>query len=452
MNPIGLIQQLEATTKRTDKEQAIFAAFMGGERAFFIGAALAYDPLVTFGVKRVALIEGDLDDDPGTFTFQDFLALAGKLRRRELTGHAARDAINNAAGSCHMATWNLFYRRILLKDLKAGVEDKTINKVLARIGDDAKDFIIPIFSCQLAQDGAKPPHSKKLVGRKLLDVKLDGVRLLTILDKEAGTVTQFTRNGKQNENFTEITEALKGLLPLLPGSIVLDGEIVSTNFQDLMTQVNRRDGVDTSNTRLALFDIIPLTDFRRGLCVRTQEERHAFLSQLSGPLQDVTGPLVYIIPKVEVDLNTSEGMETYREFNRQAIEAGYEGFMAKEPTAPYVTKRSDAWLKVKPFIEVTLVVDELQQGEPGGKYANTLGALVCAGVDDGRVIEVNVGSGLSDEQRALWWSNPALIKGFHVEIRADAFTQPDEWKGTNRYSLRFPRFKGVRGTEPGEKL
>lgn len=452
MKALELIQKLEATSGRIEKEQLIFGAFMHGERAFFIGAALAYDPLITFGVKKVALIEGELDDDPGTFTFDDFLTLATRLRTRELTGNAAKAAINEAAASCHMETWNRFYRRILLKDFKAGVEDKTINKVLARIGDDAKDFIIPIFSCQLAQDGAKPPHSKKLTGRKLLDVKLDGVRLLTILDKTAGTVTQFTRNGKPNENFTEITEALKGLLPLIPGSIVLDGEVVSTSFQDLMTQVNRRDAVDTSQTRLALFDIIPLADFKKGQCNRTQEERHHFLSQLVPLLQQATGPLVYVIPKVEVDLNDEEGQATYVEFNRHAIAAGYEGFMVKEPTAPYQCKRTDAWLKVKPFIEVSLTVESIQQGEPDGKYANTLGALVCAGKDDGKTIRVSVGSGLSDAQRALWFNDPSLIVGYVVEIRADACTQPEEWRGTDLYSLRFPRFKGVRGTAPGEKL
>ena len=46
------------------------------------------------------------------------------------------------------------------------------------------------------------------------------------------------------------------------------------------------------------------------------------------------------------------------------------------------------------------------------------------------------------------WANTASVIGQLVEVRADAVTQNQD--GT--YSLRFPRFKGFRGFEPGEKL
>ncbi|RYD42667.1 MAG: ATP-dependent DNA ligase, partial [Verrucomicrobiaceae bacterium] len=109
MKAADYIEQISATQSRIEKEQIIFGAFMQGHRDLFVGAKLAYDPLISFGVKKVALIDAPPDDDPGTFTFDDFLNLAAALRTRSLTGHAARDAINEAAASCHIATWNLFY-------------------------------------------------------------------------------------------------------------------------------------------------------------------------------------------------------------------------------------------------------------------------------------------------------------------------------------------------------
>ena len=105
-----------------------------------------------------------------------------------------------------------------------------------------------------------------------------------------------------------------------------------------------------------------------------------------------------------------------------------------------------AWLKQKPFIEVTLEVKRVEEGT--GKNVGRLGALVCEGQDDGKSIAVNVGSGLTDDMRNSIWADSNSVIGQLVEVRADAVTQNQD--GT--YSLRFPRFKGFRGFEPGEKL
>ena len=120
--------------------------------------------------------------------------------------------------------------------------------------------------------------------------------------------------------------------------------------------------------------------------------------------------------------------------------------MIKDIDAPYECKRSHAWLKAKPFIEVTLEVKDVEEGT--GRNEGRLGALVCRGEDDGRLVEVNCGSGFSDADRDSFWNSRDTIVGQLVEVRADAITQNQD--GT--YSLRFPRFKTFRGFEFGEKL
>jgi DNA ligase-1 len=50
--------------------------------------------------------------------------------------------------------------------------------------------------------------------------------------------------------------------------------------------------------------------------------------------------------------------------------------------------------------------------------------------------------------RECFWEAQEDLIGKIVEVRADAITQNQD--GT--YSLRFPRFKGFRGFEVGEKL
>lgn len=453
MSTLELIRALSETPSRTEKEQLLMAAFMEGERLFFRGALLAYDPLISFGVKKAAEITED-DGLPGTLDPDHFFLLCEELRCRRLTGHAARDAIHDLAAQADTDLWNEFYRRVLLKDLKCGAEDSTINKVLKKLSQtvpEAKQFIIPIFECQLAHDGASDQHAKKIKGVKMLDIKLDGVRLLTVLDKETGTVTQYTRNGKINENFPEIREALTELLADLPGSIVLDGEIVGNSFQELMTQLNRKSKKNSANAKLAVFDIIPLDDFRKGYSAHTQKVRHEHLTSLAeaGLFQQYTGDSVYVVPKIAVDLDTPEGQAAFREFNRKAIEAEYEGIMVKDPESPYECKRSIAWLKIKPTIEVTLQVMAVEEGKSDGKYVGMMGALLCSGTEDGKHIVVNVGSGFTDEQRVEYWSRRTELIGFMVEVQADAITKS---RDDDNYSLRFPRFKGWRGTVPGEKI
>lgn len=449
---LDLFRQLSATTKRSEKEQALFAAFMEGNREFFALARLAYDPLISFGVKKVAQIDED-DGEPGTLTFAEFVALAHRLRQRELTGHAARDAILDAAGRCHAPTWNEVYRRVLLRDLDIGVTESTVNKVLNKLvvaEPEARDYLIPVFGAQLAHDGNKPEHQKKIKGEKYLDVKFDGVRLFTFLDKETGTITQYSREGAVLENFTAIRDSLRDLLDKLPGSVVLDGEVIGRNFQDLMTQVQRTKNVDTQHARLALFDIIPLGDFLAGECTKTQRQRHAILCELeTSGLRQSTGGLVFVVPKVLVDLDTDEGQAQLAQFNKEALEAGYEGVMVKDPDAPYKGNRNASWLKIKPWIEVSLEIVEVQPGKADGKYEELMGGLLCRGVDDGKAIEVVVGSGFSDEQRREFWERRAELPGMIGEIRGDALTLE---KGSTVYSIRFPRWKGFRGRKPGEKL
>jgi DNA ligase-1 len=134
------------------------------------------------------------------------------------------------------------------------------------------------------------------------------------------------------------------------------------------------------------------------------------------------------------------------EFNKDAIANGYEGIMIKDLDAKYVCKRHVAWLKQKPFIEVSLEVTNVEEGT--GRNEGRLGALVCSGIDDGKTIVVNVGSGFSDSDRIEFWADRDSVIGQIVEVRADAITQNQD--GT--YSLRFPRFLRFRGFKAGEKI
>jgi len=447
MKPSDVIAQLEAHSGRGDKERILRDAWAAGCVEFFEGAQLAYDAMVVFNVNKAPLFE-DPEDPAGfaaTLTWAKFRDMLGKLQRREITGNAARDTIRAASDTATAADWNGWYRRILLKDLKCGITESTINKVLGDIGGTALDYQISVFSCQLAKNG--DDHPKKMAGYKYLDVKLDGVRILTIIDIENQTVTQYSRDGRRNDRFGDITGDLAKLIPDLKQSVVLDGEMISRSFQDLMKQLNRKEDVDTSDAKLALFDIIPLSDFRAGESLLTQVDRHEVLVGMMPLIQAACGDRVYVIPKMMVNLDTDEGQAQFKEFNNDTVAAGYEGIMIKDPLAKYRTKRTDAWLKIKPFITVDLQVVGVEPGKPESKFKHTLGGLICRGVDQGKSIEVTVGGGYTEELRDEIWASRDSVIGRTVEIKGDALTRAQDG---DAWSLRFPVFMGFRDDKAAE--
>jgi len=432
-----IIQELEADNSRLAKEDILAREARANNTELFDGIRLALDNLTTFGVKKVPKFAGP---DGQGLPWAAFLELANLLYTRQLTGNDARDAIELALSASTGAQWNDWYRRILIKDLRCGVSEKTVNKVLKGTGIKP----VPVFECMLAHDGAN--HEKKIAGTKLIEPKLDGVRVITVINWENRTVVQYTRNGKILENFSHITDAVTKHIDQFERSWVLDGEMVSSSFQALMKQVHRKDDVKAGDARLMLFDILPLSEFLAGTSTMTQKRRTALLKSMQ-PVFDIIGG-IDIIPQIEVNLDDFVGDMQFKEYNKKAIEDGFEGIMIKDPNAVYECKRSVSWLKQKPFIEVSLTVVDVEEGT--GRNEGKLGALICEGEDDGKKIRVNVGSGFTDADRDEFWTDKDVLPGQVVEVRADAATRSQDSEDT--WSLRFPRFLRFRGFAAGEKI
>ena len=430
----NIIQELEADNSRLAKEAILLREAKSDNKEFFHGCRLAYDAKTTFGIKQVPEAT---QDGPG-LDWNTFLSTVELFIRRELTGNMARMALEGLMNTATKEQWNGWYRRILIKDLRCGISDKSINKMVVKAGKP--EFEVPVFTCQLAHDGAN--HESKITGHKQIEVKLDGVRVITIVYPN-GRVDQFSRNGKELANFPHIRSEFAKLAADLDEAMVFDGEVMSSSFQDLMKQVHRKDNVQAQDATLYLFDWLTLKEFESGRCDVAQLNRSNLLNQF---LKTYNLESIQQLGFEFVNLDNDDGKKRFAEINADAIENGYEGIMIKDVDAPYECKRSTSWLKQKPFIEVSLTVKDLEEGT--GRNEGRLGALVCEGEDDGRNISVNVGSGFSDSDRVSFWTGRSDVVGQVVEVRADAITQNQD--GT--YSLRFPRFLRFRGFEVGEKL
>jgi DNA ligase-1 len=406
-----------------------------GAQGFLFNCYLAYNPFYVYNVRQVAETEG-LTGQPNPWP--TFWGLCEDLRTRGVTGHAARDRIEQVSELFDSEQWNGMCRRVLIKDLRCGISEKTLNKVLGKTS-----WKIPTFTCQLAQDSTDRPA--KMKGIKRLEVKLDGVRVLAVV--QGASVTLYSRNGKVFENFPHVAEAIaanRKLIGAYGGRYVLDGEIVGASFQQLMRQAQRKTDAETTDMVYHVFDIIPLDSFQEGH-YNAQQCKRLDILEASRSRFDATDCL-RLMDGINVDLDTAEGHDVMNRYAQDAVANGFEGIMIKDLSAPYECKRSSFWMKWKPTITVDLNIVGFEEGT--GRNLGRLGAIICEGVDDDRRICVNVGSGFSDTLRDEYWTSRSELLGDVVEVEADAVTQNQD----GSYSLRFPRFVRFRGFEPGEKL
>ena len=151
--------------KETVLQQALAAEKLGSGNAeqFLHLTHLCYNPYLTFGVRQVPTTE---DIEGAENPWDDFKILLINLSERNLTGHAARDAIEVMSYRFDSEEWNTFCAPVLKRDLRAGISEKTINKICKKTKHE-----IPVFGCQLATDSTGRPE---MSGLKRLEPKLDG--------------------------------------------------------------------------------------------------------------------------------------------------------------------------------------------------------------------------------------------------------------------------------------
>ena len=428
MKPWKIIQELEADNSRLKKEAIIRRESDADNIRFFNGVGMALDGFRTFGIQKVPVAK---KDGPG-ITQSEFDDILRRLEARNLTGNEMRDDIQDLCDKSKMEEWNDWYRRILIKDLRCGVTHKTINK--------HSSLKVPVFECMLADDSKK--HEKKMTGEVYVEPKLDGVRVITICDVDKDEVKMFSRNGKELNNFPKIFEQFDSMLDQMSESMVFDGEIMSDDFQTLMREIHRKGGAKTDDAVLNVFDCLTLEEFKEG------GSGDELIKRKENLLSYKYGSNVSVVQFVKMNLDDEDGQKQFADYNKLCIDKGFEGIMVKPIGGVYECKRSSLWLKVKPFIEVSLKVVDTEEGT--GRNVGKLGALIVEGTDMDKFIKTNVGSGLTDADRETFWKAKAKLIGQIVEVRADAITQNQDT--TNEWSLRFPRFLRFRGFEPGEKI
>ena len=313
--------------------------------------------------------------------------------------------------------------KLICKDLVLGIDAKTINKEIPKC--------IPTFEVQLAQKYFDKPE--KLEGKYFaITTKIDGGRIIAI--KEDDQVSFFTRAGQRYEGLVDLE---KEMLEAFPDGIVLDGEITILDDKGIPSKeaykramkITRSDS-EKHGLKMKVFDAMSIEEWKAQKCGHDYITRRSFLNYV---FSDTAKNCVYfeLLPELYRGSDTSKVLELLDE----AIANQEEGVMINICDAPYEFGRTWSLMKVKKMNTLDLEVVGYEEGS--GRLAGTLGAIHVR-YKNGNIVKV--GSGFSDELRALIWLEPRDILGKIVEVQY--FEETTNADGG--ISLRFPVFKDFR--------
>jgi len=375
----------------------------------------ALDGFINFYVVKVPKVKKRLDFPLGSFeAWQEFFKIADLCADRKVTGNAAIDAIYTCF--CTVSEKEeKWMRKVLAKNLQIGVAAKSINKIFPNL--------ISTFEVSLAQKF----DAKRIVGKNLcVEPKLDGIRCFAIV--QDGKAEMYARSGKLLQNFDGLIGQELSRLP----AGCYDGEIMGEDFTSLMRQAYRKENIDTENVYFAIFDYLPLSEWKTKVASTPCEVRYIMLMHATIPFStteknsELARPINCKYLRIVNRVYVKPEYEHIKQRHDSFVAKGYEGAMIKNLDGVYTFGRSFDVMKMKDFHDVDLTVVGFKEGT--GKNKESLGAIIV----DYNNIEVCVGSGFDEKQRDQIWKNKNEYLGATAEIRYQEVT-PD-------MSLRFPTF------------
>jgi hypothetical protein len=421
---LEILDTLAATSSRLEKERIL----RENEENLVLRKVveLALCPYTQFFIRKIPAYENKfpqaaaiLDD-----TLPKGVMKLQALADREVTGHAARDYLQTVLENLHGDDAKVI-ERIIAKDLRCGVQASTANKIWPGL--------VAQYPCMLAET----PTEKLLAKVKwpaYLEVKYDGMRA-NIICRDSRTPEIRSRSG----NLVDLLGIVESEFAFARNyNCVYDGELIVVDENEeplprktsngLLTKAQRGTMTEeiAKQVRVVLWDRIPYDKFLVGFDSTELFDRLLMLAadlDLANPAK-ITRATSYAVHSLE-EAQTKTG---------EMIAVGLEGGILKNIDAPWEDKRSQNLLKFKSEKEADLLCVGIRPGTK--KNEGKIGALVCQSSDG--LVEVGVGTGLNDEDRA---QPPDFYLGKIISI---VYNERIVDKSTGKHSLFLPRYIELR--------
>jgi ATP-dependent DNA ligase len=423
----SILDQLSSTSSRKEKENILIK----NKDNIVLTSVLEYalNPFKNYYIRKIP------DYTPTrTISLGYALSCLDKISNREITGHAAIDYLRNELLSRLDEKDALVLERVILKDLRCGVSESTVNKIHSKL--------IPTYPCMLAS-----AYDEKLVKRinfpALVQIKSDGMRFNALVNANTQTVEFRSRNGKLINIKSDLLSPvfLEMAKNIGMARVVFDGELLVVD--EMGKILNRQEGngilnkavkgtiseKESANIRAVLWDVIPFKYFSNEECNVEYQDRLVTLVTAIDHLGENNKHWVSIV-QTDIVNNEFEAKSAFEKYYSQ----GQEGIILKDPKGIWENKRAKHQIKYKGEKEADLLCVDYIPGT--GKYKGMLGSLVLISSDS--KINVSVGTGFTDSDRTKIKKKDVVEKIITVKYN-------DLIQDTNgNYSLFLPVFLEVR--------
>jgi DNA ligase-1 len=330
-------------------------------------------------------------------------------------------------------------RAAMLEGDLVAVASRALVEGPTALAEAALDVFTPLQP-MLAKTSKTAGEAIELLGTGFVEWKLDGARIQ--VHRSGRDVAIYTRNLRDITD--SLTEVVDSALEFGASRFILDGESLLMGpgglpeaFQDSMSRFGSSPGDRRSDLSAFFFD-----------CLHLEGE-----DLIDSPLRERRSALESFVPESAVvgSILTDDPNEA-DQFFADAVAAGFEGVVVKDPDEPYEAgRRGSGWLKVKPTHTLDLVVlaAEWGSGRREGWLSNLhLGARDPSG---GFVMLGKTFKGLTDEM--LEWQTEKFLQlehhreGHVVHLRPEIVYEIafDGVQRSTRYpggvALRFARVK-----------
>lgn len=374
-----------------------------------------YNPSKIYGIAKKSLIKPSAVEPPSLdiFSLLDWLQTVN--RSNEVV-----DKVNAFLLKSEEKEREL-YIKILLKDLRCGISEKTVLKVFPKLF-----YLHEIQQAYPMKENNQPKANEWFA----LQEKYNGIRgdYLPNLNSIVS---------RQGISFTKLDHIIEEIKTLFGNKLVVDGELIRDNKDNLSDEENftltcslvNSDDVDKTDVVFRIYDVIPLEEFLNGQSKLKFKERYDIMMIFEEKAKELG------LSHLLFSHNLYEGTDQRKiqELLDKMDEEGKEGLMLYK-NEYYKCKRHNGLLKVKSFLSCDIKCIGVYEGE--GRNEGKLGGIIV----NYKGYEVGCGSGFSDEQREYYWNNQQEIVDRIVQIKYK--TESKNKQGG--ISMQFPIFQCVR--------
>lgn len=421
---LAKLNALAATPGKKDKLE-IVKTFNCHELSL---ATAALDPTINYYIAKL-----DPPVSTGTDEFDEIeWSLLENLSTRKITGNTALEQVNFSLNGLAAEDAEVL-RRIILKDLRAGIGANTVNK--------AFPGSVPEFAycrCALPKDSDIDKWDWAM--GIYVQLKADGSFCRAA--RTAGDVTFTTRQGNTYPAIPAMAKLTEDAMWCFkPGTethgeltIWINGELQPRTIGNGMLNSLQKGGSlpPGAEIRFDCWDQIPLEFAVPSGRVKTPYTlRHSTLKDQvaeagRSSIMLIEGSIVY---------SKDDAMAMYRGF----LARGLEGAIVKHPLMEWMDGDSTRQVKFKLEVDLDLEIIGFNPGTPGTRTEATFGSIKVQSLDG--LLEADV-AGFKRDMEQYLHENRDSVLGKVLCVRANAIAHPSE--SNPKHSLFHPRFIELR--------